>query len=183
MMRALWLHYPEDPLAVARGDQFLWGRHILVSPVVEKGAASRRLYLPRGRWFDFWSEEKVEGGREIERAVDLATLPLHVTAGAILPFAPVRQYTDEPADGPLTLVVYPGADGHFSLYEDDGRTFNYRKGEWMRIETAWRDADRRLTLRLAPGSKMLPPARRAIKVASPGRSRRGRSRSKAGRLT
>lgn len=78
MMRALWLHYPDDPAAVARGDQFLWGRDLLVSPVVEKGAASRRLYLPRGTWFDFCSEARVEGGREIDRAVDLETMPLHV---------------------------------------------------------------------------------------------------------
>jgi alpha-glucosidase/alpha-D-xyloside xylohydrolase len=155
MMRALWIHYPSDPLAASCGDQFLWGRHVLVSPVVEKGAATRRLYLPRGTWFDFWTEEKVDGGREIERAVDLATLPLHVIAGAILPFAPVRQHVDQPADGPLALVVYPGADGRFSLYEDDGRTFDYRRGEWTRIEMGWRDAGRRLTLRLAPGSKVV----------------------------
>ena len=91
MMRALWLHYPDDPVATARGDQFLWGRDILVSPVVEKGATTRRLYLPRGSWFDFWTEERIEGGREVVRAVDLATMPLHVRAGAILPLGPVKQ--------------------------------------------------------------------------------------------
>ena len=58
IIRALWLHYPDDRAAVARGDQYLWGRDILVSPVVEKGATSRRLYLPRGSWFDFWTEER-----------------------------------------------------------------------------------------------------------------------------
>ena len=88
MMRALWLHYPDDPQAVARGDQFLWGRDLLVSPVVEKGATVRRLYLPRGTWYDFWTEEPVEGGREIERAVDLETMPLYVRAGAIIPHGP-----------------------------------------------------------------------------------------------
>jgi alpha-glucosidase len=77
-MPALWLHYPDDPIAAARGDQYLWGRDVLVSPVVEKGAASRRLYLPRGTWFDFWTDDRVEGGREIDRKVDLATMPLHV---------------------------------------------------------------------------------------------------------
>jgi len=164
IMRALWLHYPDDAAAVARGDQFLWGRDVLVSPVVEKGATSRRLYLPRGTWFDFWTEERVEGGREIDRKVDLETMPLHVRAGAILPLGPVRQYADEPVDAPLTLVVYPGADGASSLYEDDGKTFDYRKGEWMRIEMSWRDAERRLTLRLARGSRMLPPAGRKIEV-------------------
>ena len=164
IMRALWLHYPDDPIAAARGDQYLWGRDVLVSPVVERGAASRRLYLPRGTWFDFWTEDRVEGGREIERKVDLATMPLHVRAGAILPFGPVRQYVDEPVDAPLSLVIYPGADGEFTLYEDDGMTFNYRKGEWMGIEAGWREAGRLLTLRLARGSRMLPPARRTIEV-------------------
>jgi alpha-glucosidase/alpha-D-xyloside xylohydrolase len=164
IMRALWLHYPDDAAAVTRGDQYLWGRDVLVSPVVEKGATSRRLYLPRGTWFDFWTEERVEGGREIDRKVDLETMPLHVRAGAILPLGPVRQYADEPADAPMTLVVYPGAAGASTLYEDDGRTFDYRKGAWMRIEMAWQNSGRRLTLRLARGSRMLPPARRTMEV-------------------
>jgi alpha-glucosidase/alpha-D-xyloside xylohydrolase len=164
IIRALWLHHPGDAAAVARGDQYLWGRDLLVSPVVEKGATIRRLYLPRGAWFDFWTEERVEGGREVDRAVDLETMPLHVRAGAILPLGPVRQYVDEQVDAPLTLVVYPGADGAASLYEDDGRTFEYKKGDWMRIEMAWREGERRLSLRLARGSRMRAPARRAIEV-------------------
>ena len=125
MMRALWLHHADDPLAISRGDQFLWGRDILVSPVTDKGATRRRLYLPRGPWFDFWSEERLEGGREIDRAVDLDTMPLHVRAGAILPLGPARQYVDEPVENTLSVVVFPGADGAFELYEDDGRTFEY----------------------------------------------------------
>ena len=164
MIRALWLHYPDDPAAVARGDQFLWGRDLLVSPVVTKGATSRRLYLPRGTWFDFWTEERVDGGREIDRAVDLETMPLHVRAGAVLPLGPVKQFVDQAVDAPLTLVVYPGADGTASIYEDDGRSFDYRKGDAMRIEIAWRDRDRRLTLRLAEGTRMRPPSSRAIRV-------------------
>ena len=143
LMRALWLHHYDDPQAVVRGDQFLWGRDLLVSPVVEKGATRRRLYLPRGTWFDFWTEERLDGGREISRAVDLETMPLHVRAGAIVPFGPVKQYVDEPVDAPLSVVVYPGADGIFLLYEDDGRSFAYRKGAWMGLEMAWRDRDRR----------------------------------------
>jgi alpha-glucosidase (family GH31 glycosyl hydrolase) len=164
LMRALWLHHHDDPQAVSRGDQYLWGRDILVSPVVEKGATSRRLYLPRGEWFDFWTEERLEGGREIDRTVDLETMPLHVRAGAILPFGPVKQYVDEPVAAPLIVVVYPGANATFSLYEDDGKTFDYKKGAWMRIAMAWNDATRVLSLRLSPGSRMLPPARRAIEV-------------------
>ena len=164
IIRALWLHYPDDPVAAARGDQYLWGRDMLVSPIVEKGATARSLYLPRGRWFDFWTEERLDGGREIERPVDLETMPLHVRAGAILPLGPVRQYVDEPVEGPLTLVIYPGADGASSIYEDDGRTFAFRKGDWMRIDTVWKNEERVLTLKLASGSRMRPPARRTIEV-------------------
>ncbi len=164
MMRALWLHHANDPQAVARGDQFLWGRDLLVSPVVEKGAASRRLYLPRGTWFDFWTEDRVEGGREIDRAVDLETMPLHVRAGAIIPMGPIKQYVDEPVDAPLTVTIYPGADGAYELYEDDGKTFAHRKGDWMRLAMAWDDARRRFSLALAPGSRMRPPLTRTLEV-------------------
>ena len=164
VLRAMWLHYPDDAAAVARGDQYLWGRDLLVAPVVEKGATTRRLYLPRGRWFDFWTEQGVDGGRELDRAVDLATMPLYVRAGAILPLGPVRQYTSEPSDAPLTVIVFPGADGAFTMYEDDGQSFEYRTGAWMGLEMRWSDAQRRLTLALARGSRMLPPARRSIEV-------------------
>jgi alpha-glucosidase/alpha-D-xyloside xylohydrolase len=163
-MRALWLHYPDDPAAVARGDEYLWGRDLLVAPVVEPGASERRVYLPRGTWHDFWTGERHEGGREITRVVDLATLPLYVRAGAIVPMGPVKQYTGEAVDGPMEISVYPGADGSFLLYDDDGESFGYRKGEWMGIQMNWNDRRQALAMRLATGSKMLPPARRNILV-------------------
>jgi alpha-glucosidase (family GH31 glycosyl hydrolase) len=164
VMRALWLHYPEDPVAVARHDQYLWGRQILVAPVVEKAATARAVYLPRGSWYDFWSNDLVQGGREIRRSVDLETMPLYVAAGTVLPLGPIKQHTSESADQPLSISIYPGADGSFLLYEDDGRSFNYRKGEWMGTRLNWNDATKTLTLALAPGSRMLPPLRRNIFV-------------------
>ena len=164
LVRSLWLHYAGDATAAATGDQFLWGRDILVSPVVEKGATSRRLYLPEGRWFDFWTEDIVEGGREITRAVDLETLPLYVRAGAILPLGPLREHVEQQVAEPLMVVVYPGADGRLALYEDDGRSFDYRKGEFMRVLMTWRDSARRLSLHLAPRSRMLPPAKRPMQI-------------------
>jgi alpha-glucosidase (family GH31 glycosyl hydrolase) len=164
IMRALWLHHPDDAIAAARGDEYFWGPDLLVAPVVEKGATTRRVYLPRGTWYDFWTNERVEGGREIERPVDLATTPLYVRAGAVLPLGPVKQYTDEPSDEPLVLQVYPGVSSASTLYEDDGLTFDYRRGESMRIAMQWRDDTRRLSLRLAPGSRMLPPTERRIGV-------------------
>ncbi|HKX28501.1 MAG TPA: TIM-barrel domain-containing protein [Blastocatellia bacterium] len=164
IMRALWLHYPDDQVAVARGDQYLWGRDILVAPVVEPGATSRSVYLPRTDWYDFWTEERVEGGREINRPVDLTTMPLYVRAGSIIPFGPVKQYTAEPVDGPLSLVIYPGADAACALYEDDGRTLGYRGTEWARILITWNERTRRVSLKLAKGSRMRPPLQRRIEV-------------------
>jgi alpha-glucosidase (family GH31 glycosyl hydrolase) len=164
VMRSLWLHYPQDPVAVARGDEYLWGRDILVAPVVEQGATARAVYLPRGDWWDFWTGELVKGGREITRAVDLETTPLYVRAGAILPLGPVKQFTDEKVDGPLEISVYAGGDASFLFYEDDGNSFNYRQGEWMGIQMRWNDARRILKLQLAAGSRMLAPGRRDIEV-------------------
>ena len=164
MICALWIHYPDDPQAVARGDEFLWGRDILVAPVTEKGATVRRVYLPAGTWYDFWTGDRLSGAREIERTIDLATMPLYVRAGALVPMGPVKQYSDERVPGPLTLHVYPGADGTFDLYEDDGRSFAYRRGEWFGLRVMWTDRTRTLSMRLAPGARMLPPARRTIDV-------------------
>jgi alpha-glucosidase len=164
IMRAMWLHHPDDPIAAMRGDQYFWGRDMLVAPVVEKGATFRRVYLPSGTWTDFWTEESINGGRDLDRKIDLTTMPIYVRAGAILPMGPVRQYTGEPSDAPLTLVIYPGADGSSMVYEDDGESFAYRTGAWMGIATSWKDRDRALTVRLAQNSKMLPPLTRQITV-------------------
>jgi alpha-glucosidase (family GH31 glycosyl hydrolase) len=164
IMRALWLHYPDDSKAVACGDQYLWGRNVLVAPVVEQGAESRRVYLPRGEWYDFWTGERQTGGREIERAVDLATMPLFVRAGSIVPMGPVKQYTGETVDQPSTIAIYSGANASFLLYEDDGSSFNYRKGEWMGVEMKWNDTARRLSLHLTHDSRMLTPAKRKFNV-------------------
>ncbi|HTM39136.1 MAG TPA: TIM-barrel domain-containing protein [Terriglobales bacterium] len=164
VMRALWLHYPDDPRAVACGDQYLWGRDVLVAPVVEQGANLRKVYLPRGTWYDFWTNERIEGGREISRAVDLETIPLYLRAGAIVPLGPVKQFVGEESEEPLTVTVYPGSDGSFLLYEDDGKSFDFRRGEWMGVLLSWQDHTRTLRMQLAPGSKLLGPSKRRIQV-------------------
>jgi len=162
IMRALWTHFPDDPKAVACGDQYLWGQNALVAPVYEKGATTRRIYLPKGAWYDFWTGERLEGGREITRQVDLETLPLYIRAGSLLPLGPVKQYVDEQVTTPLSVSIYAGADAFFLLYEDDGSSFNHRQGDWMGLEMTWIDERKLLRLQLAPGSRMLPPAQRTI---------------------
>ncbi|AHG92395.1 glycoside hydrolase family 31 (plasmid) [Gemmatirosa kalamazoonensis] len=177
IVRALWLHHPDDSAAVADGTAYLWGRDVLVAPVVEQGATVRRAYLPRGRWWDFWTGEPVDGGRTVERAVDLATLPLWVRGGAVIPLGPVRQWVDEPSDAPTSLRVYPGADGRSTLYDDDGHTLDYRHGAWSRLALTWDDRRRRLTIAPAGGT---PRAREfEVVLANGGEPRRVRFTGKA----
>ena len=164
IMQALWLHFPDDPRSVECQDQFMWGKSVLVAPVLEKGATVRRVYLPPGTWYDFWTDDGIQGGREISRAVDLETLPLYVRAGSILPLGPVKQFVDEKVDGPLSVSIYPGADSSFLLYEDDGRSFDYRKGDWMGIAMTWHDTPGKLDIALAFGSRMLAPTPRTIEI-------------------
>jgi len=105
-MRALWLHYSKDAEAAKLGDEYLWGRDLLIAPVVEKGATNRHLYLPAGTWHDWWTGEKIQGGQWVDRPVDLATMPIYARAGAIIPLDPVRQYTAQLVAAPTTLRVH-----------------------------------------------------------------------------
>lgn len=146
LMRALWLHYPEDLTARSMGSEYLWGRDLLIAPVFEKGAANRDVYLPKGQWYDWWDGSAFTGGTTVHRPVDLATMPIFVRAGAIIPIDPIRQYTAEPVSEPTTLRIYPGADGDFTLYEDDGISQDYLKGKASWIHISWKDKTGTLTL-------------------------------------
>jgi alpha-glucosidase (family GH31 glycosyl hydrolase) len=139
-MRALWLHYPQDIQASKLGNQYLWGRDLLVAPVFEKAATSREVYLPDGEWYDWWTGERQSGGRSVTRKVDLATMPIYVRAGAILPVDPIRQHTEEKVHAPLTIRVYQGADGDYAMYEDDGKSLGYLKGDFILTKFHWDDA-------------------------------------------
>lgn len=168
LMRPVWLEDAADEEALRRDDEYLFGDSFLVGPVVQAGAAQRAVYLPRGPWWDYWSGEAVEGGKEVSRAVDLETIPLYVKGGAVVPLGPVRRYAAEPVDEPLALRVYPGADGRFSLYEDDGESFRYRQGEFTRIACEWRDRDRVLILRVDPSGR--PATGRKLHIGLAGAS-------------
>jgi alpha-glucosidase/alpha-D-xyloside xylohydrolase len=144
----------------------MWGRDLLVAPVFTKGAAAREVYLPKGGWYDWWTNEKAAGGdaagRTVTRPVDLGVMPLYVRAGAIVPIDPLRQYTAQPVSEPTTLRVYAGEDGESTLYSDDGVSQEYLKGRGSWIRMTWNDRARRLTLEPgAPrGATNLAAARR-----------------------
>lgn len=146
LMRAMWLQYPSDKKAVALGNQYMWGRDLLIAPVFEKGATSRTTYLPDGLWYDWWSGEKIEGRKDVVREVDLSVMPIYVRAGAIIPFDPVRQYTAETVTGPTTIKVFTGTDGQFTLYEDDGISLGYLKGNSRGTGFRWNEKKHTLTI-------------------------------------
>ncbi len=146
MMRAMWLHYPDDEVAKGKGGQYLWGRDMLIAPVFTKNANSRKVYLPKGEWYDWWTNQKEKGGKSLIRDVDLATMPIYIRAGAIIPFDPVRQYTSQEVNEPTTLKVYTGANGEFNLYEDDGITLEYLEGEAEITSIKWDNEERKLTI-------------------------------------
>ena len=152
LMRAMWLHYPNDAKATGIGSQYLWGRDLLIAPVFKKGATTWDVYLPAGDWYDWWTNEKKQGGKTISREVDLATMPVYVRAGAIIPFDPVRQYADEIVQGPTTLKIYTGANGDYTLYDDDGISQDYLKGKGTLTHILWNDKEKKLTLEPAPNS-------------------------------
>lgn len=146
IIRAMWLHYPDDPRACLTGNQYLWGRDLLIAPVFKKGACEREVYLPEGLWYDFWENRLLPGGRTVGRKVDLSLIPIYVRAGAIIPFDPVRQFTEEKVDKPMTIKIYQRRGGEFTLYEDDGISLDYLKGKATWTKFKWDDEARRLTI-------------------------------------
>jgi alpha-glucosidase/alpha-D-xyloside xylohydrolase len=118
----------------------------LIAPVYAKGATSREVHLPAGTWYDWWTNASTTGGQSVTRPVDLATMPIYVRAGAIIPVDPIRQYTSEAVSDPTTLRVYRGADGQYTLYDDDGISQEYvkQRGSWTKL--TWNDRARQLTM-------------------------------------
>jgi alpha-D-xyloside xylohydrolase len=145
-MRPLVMDFRNDIWAANIGDQFMFGPALLVNPVTESGASSRHLYLPQTRWYDFWTGATSEGGRAIDAPVTLDRTPLYVRAGSILLLGPDVEYaTEKPAD-PIEVRIYPGADGDFTLYEDENDNYNYEKGAYATIRFHWNDAQHTLTI-------------------------------------
>ncbi|MBR5076503.1 MAG: DUF5110 domain-containing protein [Bacteroidales bacterium] len=150
--RALVMDFAADKAAWERADEFLFGRELLVAPVlhaqytpeqvrfddtpVDFGAErSTTVYLPRGcDWYDFWTGACLKGGQTLTRATHLDTVPLYARAGAIIPLGPDVQYSSEKPWDDLEVRVYPGADGRFVLYEDEGDTYRYEQGACSTIE-------------------------------------------------
>src|SRR5215469_7113578 len=145
-MRPLVMDFRTDVRAQNIGDQFLFGPSILVNPVLEPDAATRHLYLPKSRWYDFWTGKAIEGGKSIDAAASIETIPLYIRAGSVVPMGPVVEYAAENPADPIELRVYRGANAAFTLYEDENDTYNYEKGVYATIPIAWDDATQTLSI-------------------------------------
>lgn len=152
-MRPLVMDFAADSKTHEVGGEFLFGRSLLVAPVTRPEVTEWSVYLPQGAdWWDFWSNEKQQGGQTLNRSVSKEILPVYVKAGSILPFGPKVQYSAEKNWDNLEIRIYPGADGTFTLYEDENDNYNYEKGAYSTIRFHWDDKARRLTIEEREGS-------------------------------
>jgi alpha-D-xyloside xylohydrolase len=145
-MRPLVMDFRTDVRAQNTGDEFMFGPAFLVSPVTEPDATTRRLYLPASKWYDFWTGSAIAGGQTVDANAPLDRLPLYIRAGSILPLGPDEEWaTEKPAD-PIELRIYRGADGDFTLYEDENDNYDYEKGAYATVPFHWDDAKQTLTI-------------------------------------
>ena len=129
IQRPLVMDWRTDARTWNIGDQFMFGPALMVAPVLEAGATSRRVYLPEtAGWYDFWTGDRVQGGREVEAAAPLDRIPLYVRAGSIVPMGPEIEYANQNPGGPIELRIYRGADGQFDLIRGLGRQLRVREG-------------------------------------------------------
>jgi len=165
IMRGMVMDFPHDDRVKDIKDQYLFGHALLVAPVTSYGARERSVYLPKGAsWYDFDSGAVHKGGSTITAAAPAARIPVFVKAGAIVPTVPVQKYVDEHPDAPVTLKVYTGANGEFSLYEDDGVSNGYTRGEYSRIPLRYDDQTGTVTIGQREGKYKGMLEKRTFKV-------------------
>jgi alpha-glucosidase len=162
-MRPLFLDFPDDNQTARIDDEFLFGDDLLVAPVLWEGVDRRDVYLPAGEWFDYWTGRKFTGNTTITVPVTIDSLPLFVRGGGFIFRQPVVQHTGEMPGQPLHVLAAPAASSEASLYEDDGKTMAYRKGEFMkRTFRQTRDAGSWMIEVSAPAGSYRPAQRNLL---------------------
>jgi len=159
LVRPLVLEFPNDPGSVAApGDEYLFGRELLVAPVLFEGQTNRTVYFPPGRWIDWDEGYDYTGGREWVVAAPPNRIPVAVRAGAIIPLAPDMKNTGEKPWDPLTLEIFPSGRSSFALYRDDGATFAYRRGEYTLTQFNAEESADAVRLTIAESNRHFAPA-------------------------
>lgn len=161
IMRSLAFDFRNDSAVYNIKDQYMFGPAFLVNPVTQQlytgtGAdgkeKTRTLYLPSAVWYNFWTGEKSEGGRTLNVPVPIGIMPLYVRAGSIIPMGEEMEYATQKPAGNIELRIYPGADGKFTLYEDENNNYNYEKGKFCTINFHWSDSNSTLSIDDAKGA-------------------------------
>ena len=180
-MRALMYDFPKDKRTWDLTDEFLFGRSILALPITrpqftDEGTdpsreadfsrpASATKYLPQGSdWYDFYTEQRHPGGQDVTLQTPFHQAPMMVRSGSILPLAPVMQYAGEHAWDNIDIVVYPGRDATFTLYEDEGDSYRYEQGAYSTIAFQWNDKKQELTIARRQGQFPGMLAQRTFRV-------------------
>jgi alpha-glucosidase/alpha-D-xyloside xylohydrolase len=144
-MRALFMDFPDDPRVADIRDEYMFGPAFLVAPVTDQGATSRSVYLPGGTaWYDYWTDKRYEGAQTIQASAPIDKIPLFVRAGSIVPLGSAIESTHD-SQTVAHVKVYSGANGDFTLYDDDGQTYAYEKGNFQITHLHWDDATKKLT--------------------------------------
>jgi len=158
LVRAMVLENQYDPKAYNAYGQYLLGDHLLIAPLWSDTTFYRDIYLPEGEWIDFFDETAYEGKQTINYHAPIDKIPILVKSGAIIPMAPGNQsYVDE-LISPLTVHIYPGKNGSFELYEDDGKSYDYEKGIFSITKYAFEENNGQLIIRKSiPDGNYMPP--------------------------
>ena len=164
LMRGLPMDYPDDPEVRDLSDQWMFGPALMPCPVYEYKARSRSVYFPMGGWYDFYTGKYMVGGKRFTVDAPYERMPLYVRAGSILPIGPEMEWCDQKPEDDLLVLVYSGADANFVLYQDDGLSYAYEKGECSRIALTWNEASRTLEIGSREGSYSNMPESIKIRV-------------------
>ncbi|MCR4764867.1 MAG: DUF5110 domain-containing protein [Bacteroidaceae bacterium] len=147
IMRPLVMDFTADKQVYNIGDQYMFGPAFMVAPVYKYGDRTKDMYFPAGDgWFDFYTGKFIQGGQQLTVEAPYEHIPLYVKAGSIVPFGPDIQYAMEKQPDVITLYVYGGADGDFTLYEDEGANYAYEQGKCATISFHYNDADGKLSI-------------------------------------
>jgi len=153
MMRPMVMDFNGDADVVKQPYQYMFGKAFLVAPITESGVKEWSIYLPKAvTWYDFWTGKKLSGGQAVNKEIQLDIIPLYIKAGSILPVGPKVQYATEKKWNNLEIRIYEGANGEFTLYEDESDNYNYEKGAFSTITFSWNDAKKVLTISDRKGS-------------------------------
>lgn len=157
IMKALVLNYQDDENVYETGDQYLFGDNLMICPVTTKGAQTRTVYLPGGEWYDWWTGKKYSGKQYIHVVAPLDALPIFAKAGAIIPMQPAMKYVGEKPVDVIALEVFPSGNSSFNLYEDDGQSLNYQRGEYSISKINSASSANKIQIRISkPSGKFIP---------------------------